>query len=389
MALGYRTAGVYLQDVVVSTPEALQTSVPVFVGFGTARDGAPSPVVLEHAEELATRFVVAKQSFLAAAVTGFFANGGVRCYVVGAGADASTAALKSAIETVLPTLDVDLVAVPDAMAEPLQPEQQVEAQEVQNAVLRHCTTAGNRLAILDAPNNVDPSGAIDALPAWRDAICRGTAQPVNPADGTLYYPWLRVAGVGTTTSMLVPPCGHIAGIFARSDARVGVFKAPANEEIQGALDLQYLLDTATQDRLNPAGINCMRSFPGRGMRVWGARTLSLDPNWRYANVRRLVLTLSRWIESNMAWAPFETNAPPLWFRIQRELKVYLERLWRAGALQGATADEAFYVKCDTENNPASERELGQVTTEIGLAPALPAEFIVIRVIHRAGSSELS
>jgi phage tail sheath protein FI len=180
----------------------------------------------------------------------------------------------------------------------------------------------------------------------------------------------------------------VAGIFARSDARVGVSKAPANEELIGVLDLEFLIDAATQEGLNPEGINCLRAFPGRGLRVWGARTLSLDANWMYINVRRLVLTLARWIDRNMVWASFEANTPRLWNRIQRELSVYLSQLREAGALKGATAAEAFYVKCDSETNPADEREQGRVVTEIGLAPALPAEFIVVRIIHRPGAAKL-
>src|SRR5262245_59697673 len=188
---------------------------------------------------------------------------------------------------------------------------------------------------------------------------------------------------------LVPPCGHVAGIVARSDARVGFFKAPANEEVFGVLDLETDIDNSIQDQLNPAGVNCLRAFRGRGIRVWGARTLSRDPNWRYINVRRLFLTLRRWLDLNMAWATFEPNEPGLWVRIQRKLTTYLANLLRDGALQGATPEQAFYVKCDRETNPPEGREVGQVVTEIGLAPLAPAEFIVLRIIHRAGTTEVS
>jgi phage tail sheath protein FI len=181
----------------------------------------------------------------------------------------------------------------------------------------------------------------------------------------------------------------VAGIFARSDTRVGVFKAPANEEIFGVLDLETSIDNSIQDQLNPEGVNCLRVFPGRGIRVWGARTLSRDPNWRYVSVRRLFLTLRRWIDLNMAWATFEPNALPLWVRIQRELTTYLTTLLRAGALQGTTPAQAFYVKCDAETNPPDLREAGQVVIEIGLAPLAPAEFIVVRIIQRAGTTDVS
>ena len=233
------------------------------------------------------------------------------------------------------------------------------------------------MAILDAL----PDSSSAVVKQQRLDVLRNQQEPVNAA---LYYPWLR-----NSQKRLVPPCGHVAGIFARSDAARGVFKAPANEEVRDALDLEIPIDNTVQDDLNPAQINCLRSFPGRGIRVWGARTLSRDPNWRYINVRRVFLTLGRWIDSNMRWASFEPNSPRLWVRIQRELSVYLDRLWQAGALQGQSSQQAFYVKCDAETNLSDRREAGELITEIGLAVAAPAEFLIIRIIHRTGGIEVS
>ena len=160
-------------------------------------------------------------------------------------------------------------------------------------------------------------------------------------------------------------------------------KAPANEIVEGILDLEFGIDAHIQSKLNPLGINCLRAFPGRGLRLYGARTLSMDPTWRYVSGRRVVLTLGRWIDRNMAWAAFEPNGPGLWLRIQRELNAYLGQLWQVGALQGASPDQAFFVKCDGETNPVEGRQHGQVITEIGLAPAVPAEFVVLRITHSA------
>jgi phage tail sheath protein FI len=383
MASSYKTPGVYREDVFVRPAARLPTGVPGFVGFGQAKEGGTSPVLLHRAEDLAVRFEPGADSYLADAVTGFFANGGERCYVVGAAATGGREqALKDALGALGPLADLDLVAVPDAMTLP-----EDAAQRVQQATLAHCGEHGNRFAILDAPGGKDPvmDGA-NTLKAWRQRL---TAGSTNPANAALYYPWIKVPAANVVGGRPVPPCGHIAGIFARSDARVGVFKAPANEELLSVLDLEFPIDAVIQEGLNPEGINCLRAFPGRGMRVWGARTLSPDPSWRYINVRRLFLTLTRWIDRNMAWAAFEPNTPRLWIRIQRELDVYLGQLWQAGALKGASAAEAFYVKCDAETNPADEREQGRVTTEIGLAPASPAEFIVVRIVHRAGAAQLS
>jgi len=377
-----KAPGVYREDVFVRPAVALPTGVPGFVGFGQTAGG---PVLLHRADDLATQFTAAAgvDGYLAAAVAGFFVNGGERCYVVGAPADGNREqALIASLADLGPLDDLDLVAVPDAMTLAAD-----AILRVQRAVLVHCGEHGNRFAILDAPSGQDP--ALDAVAALKTWLQQLTVGGTNPANAALYYPWIKVAAAGVDGGRAVPPCGHVAGIYARSDTRVGVFKAPANEELQGVLDLEYPIEVATQAGLNPVGINCLRAFPGRGLRVWGARTLSNDANWRYVNVRRLFLTLGRWIDRNLAWAAFEPNTPRLWNRVARELNVYLDKLWQAGALKGAIAAEAYYVKCDTETNPVEQREQGRVTTEIGLAAALPAEFIVVRIIHRAGGSALS
>jgi hypothetical protein len=389
MATTHTTPGVHRQDVFLKPEAVLPTGVVGFVGFadlapqgGAAPD---TPTALHRKEEFAIKFASRAESYLAEAVTGFFENGGVRCYVARAEPAAvggQEAALKAAVATLAPLDDLDLVAVPDAMSLRL-PDGRLDAQgaiRVQRHALAHCAEQGNRLSILDAlpKDPAGPDSAADAL-KQRESLTLGLAEPVN---GALYFPWVRNVG-----GRLVPPCGHVAGVYARADARVGVFKAPANEEVFGVLDLDTNVDDVVQAQLNPEGVNCLRAFPRRGIRVWGARTLSRDANWRYVNVRRLFLTLRRWIDRNMAWANFEVNEPRLWVRVQRELTTYLLRLLRDGALKGATPQQAFYVKCDAETNPAELREVGQVVTEIGLAPQTPAEFIVVRIIHRTAASQ--
>jgi phage tail sheath protein FI len=156
--------------------------------------------------------------------------------------------------------------------------------------------------------------------------------------------------------------------------------------LQDAVELEFCLDDSEQGVLNPKGVNCLRVFPGRGLRVWGARTLSGESAWRYVNVRRQFLTINRWVTLNMAWAGFEPNAARLWVRIERELSARLETLWRAGALKGETREDAFYVKCDEETNPPEARDTGEAVTEVGLALAAPAEFVVVRIFHRAGAA---
>lgn len=373
MATSYRSPGVYREEIFLQPLAALPTGIPGFVGLAKAKQPATAtPVLLHRLEDFATVFDSPSTNYLAAAVTGFFENGGGRCYIASADPNASNwpKALITALATLGPLADLDLVAVPDAM---LLPDN--DAIRLQQEVLKHCAEHGDRLAILDALRNSAPDSVLEQ----RNRIVLGLSEPLN---GALYYPWLR-----TAADRWVPPCGHVAGIFARTDAGTGVFKAPANEEVRDVLDLEMVIDNSVQDRLNPEGVNCLRAFPGRGIRVWGARTLNRDPAWRYVNVRRLFLTVGRWIDRNMTWAAFEPNDSRLWVRIQRELGVYLTGFWRAGALQGQTPAEGFYVKCDADTNPPESRETGQVITEIGLAVTAPAEFIVVRIIHRAGTTE--
>ena len=249
---------------------------------------------------------------------------------------------------------------------------------LQTAVLDHCDRTGDRLAILDAL----PGGDIETVLEQRRRL--------SGHNGALYFPWLDTGGRDDQGQVLfVPPCGHVAGVYARSDAQVGVHKAPANEVLEGVLDLEINLSNTQQGRLNPVGVNALRVFPGRGIRVWGARTISPEAAWMYINVRRLFLTAGRWIERNLANAVFEPNGPSLWARLTRELTAYFNGLLQQGALQGATSREAFYVKCDGETNPPEVRDAGQVITEIGLAPTVPGEFIVIRIIHGASGVTIS
>jgi phage tail sheath protein FI len=350
-------------------------------------------IVLHRKEEFSVWFksLPPQASYLADAVNGFFDNGGVYCYVVQADASEDPKdALVSALEALSSLTDLDLVAVPDAMTLFL-PNGEIDIAsvvQVQKHVLGYCTAQGNRFAILDGLGGGSVGTVLneqckELKKEPEELVEKDKKRQKKPMNGALYFPWIK-----TSADRCIPPCGHVAGIYARTDGKAGTHKAPANEDVRGVIDLETPVDNEIQDQLNPEGINCLRAFPGRGIRVWGARTLSRDPTWRYVNIRRLVLTLARWIDANMAWAALEPNTSRLWIRIQRELGVYLSKLWQAGALKGETADQAFYIKCDAETNPPEEREAGEAVTEIGLAPASPAEFIVVRIIHRAGTTEL-
>jgi len=371
-----KVPGVRYEHVVKAAPARLLTGVPGFVGFARP---AMTPVALHRKEDFEHAFEPRKGSFLADVVAGFFDNGGERCYVVGAEGDPGAekqasddlaAALGKALAALEPLADLDLVAVPDAMA--LKDEG--ASRRVQQDALRRCARDANRFAILDARQG-STSGAVRRQ---RKDLVAGLPEPLG---GALYYPWLKMRG-----GPPIPPCGHVAGIYARTDARAGVFKAPANEEILGIADVEVAVDGKAQAELNPEGVNCLRAFPGRGVRVWGARTLSSQGEWRYVNVRRLFLTVRRWVDLHMAWATFEPNDARLWNRIRRELEIYLSQLWREGAFAGTRPEEGFFVRCDAETNPPGSRELGQVVSEIGLAPASPAEFIVVRITQQAAAT---
>jgi len=390
MSANYKTPGVYRREIFLQPEAPFQTGVPAFVGFADSVSAADArlPVKLFRKEEFAAKFKTLADGYLAEAVKGFFSNGGTSCYVAAADASAldREAALKASIETLSTVGDFDLLAVPDAMMLSPRTKQTPSGIEavirVQQHALAHCAEHNDRLAVLDALAERTTTTVLEQ----REALTQGQSEPFNAA---LYYPWIQVFDPATEGLRDVPPCGHVAGVYARTDASVGVFKAPANEEVLGAINLEMNVDNQKQDELNPQGVNCLRAFAGRGIRVWGARTLSRDPVWRYVNVRRQFLTVNRWVALNTTWAAFEPNAARLWVRISRELTAYLETLWREGALKGDTRDEAFYVKCDEETNPTESRDAGEVITEVGLALVAPAEFVVVRIFHRAGTTIVS
>jgi uncharacterized protein len=371
----YQSPGVYKEDVSLAPVSELRPGVPVFLGFAE-KGPTNQPQVLTFWSQFEENFgVPLPKGYLAYIVRGFFQNDGNLCYVVRLEDTANlSTTLRRGIESLAPLDTFDLICAPDVMRlrQPGDlPPDPVEVGTMQKAVLNHCDGLGDRFAILDSL----PSASVNEVLTQRREL-RGT-------NGALYYPWIRVPDGPTFTNGFIPPCGHVAGVYARSDQHGGIHKPPANEILEGVLDLEVNLSDAQQGLLNPEGINCLRALPGRGIRVWGARTLSNDPAWIYVNVRRLFLTVGRWIERNMVEAVFEPNDSRLWTRISRELSAYFYGLFQRGALMGGTAQEAYYVKCDAETNPPEVREVGMVITEIGLAPALPKEFIVVRIIHSA------
>lgn len=246
----------------------------------------------------------------------------------------------------------------------------------QLAMIAHCENMGDRVAILDAPPGMNPQ----QVAKWR----RDDAG-YDSKYAALYYPWVEVVD-SEGKPFDLPSSGHVAGIYARVDSERGVHKAPANEIVRGALGVAMQVTKGEQDILNPMGVNCIRKFPGRGIRVWGARLLSSDPAWRYINVRRLFNYVEESIRDGTQWVVFEPNDSFLWGRVRRDITAFLNTVWRTGALFGTTPDKAFYVKCDEELNPAEVRDQGQLIVEIGMAPVKPAEFVIFRISQWAGGA---
>jgi len=249
---------------------------------------------------------------------------------------------------------------------------------VQTAMIDHCERNGDRVAIIDAPPGLKPQQIKD----WRLNEAR-----YDSSYAALYYPWIQVNDPVTGKTINLPPSGHLAGVWARTDGVRGVHKAPANETIAGCIGLEYQTNQMEQTLLNPVGINCIRAFPGRGIRIWGARTLSSDPEWRYLNVRRLFNFVRESIAGGTQWSVFEPNDQTLWMQLRRDASAFLTRVYMTGALFGATAKDAFYVKCDSENNTRETIDAGQVIVEIGIAPTKPAEFVIFRISQWAPGAE--
>ncbi|MDQ2976083.1 MAG: phage tail sheath subtilisin-like domain-containing protein [Acidobacteriota bacterium] len=282
-----------------------------------------------------------------------------------------------ALDTLREIDDVNIVAIPDGSVIPA-------AATVQQAIIAHCELLQDRFGVLDSQ---------PGLPLFGVGANPGIDTQRRSVDSTrgyaaLYYPWLRVSPVGPGDPILVPPSGHVCGIMARVDANRGVFKAPANENVNGAIGVETTMTDIDQGQLNLSGINVVRVFQGGGRPIlWGARTTATDRNWQYVNIRRLFLFLEESIQEGIRWAVFEPNNTSLWQKLKRTISAFLLQQWRDGALFGLTPEEAFYVRIDETLNPDSQRALGRLYIEIGVRPSYPAEFIIVRIGIWQGGSE--
>jgi len=411
MAVSFNRPGVVVESFPSPVDSVFRTGVAGFVGPAVA--GVPPATATLPLTALFTSWLDFADAFrdgpawrrgtwrpdpvLWTSVRGFFLNGGTRCYVVlydPAAADGPTGALDLAVAALADFDDVDLVCAPSLLGPYLQalrapgaaseqlPALLQQAMQLQQQLIRSCESRRDDwFLILDAPPPL-AGGAPSDLGA---AIAALRAAPSDrPQSAAVYYPPVVPGGdidpPPGGAPAVVPPSGHIAGIFARTDEQRGVHKSPANEVIEGIVDVIAEFDDV-------AGINPIRALPGRGIRVWGARTLAVPSSTSdtiaFLAVQRLVLTLHRWLVRTLDWTVFETNDVRTWVRIHRELSRRLGGLFEQGALAGTTPDEAFYVKCDDENNPPDTRTAGTLQVDVGIAPAVPNEFIKIRLVRSA------
>jgi phage tail sheath protein FI len=392
MATSYLSPGVYVEEVDRGTKpiEAVGTNTVGFLGESMMGPTNQAVLITNWSQFVKTFGDFTQSTHLAHSIYGFFNNGGSRCFVVNVGSPGSLdidvtvkdpaakegekaktekrgansdtlyigkdngPGARSGLKCFEEIDEISIVAAPGQTS-----------PAVQDALLTHCESRKDRFAILDSPETMQ--GGVDKL-----------VRPRDSKYGAYYFPWVQVYDP-ERGNVFVPPSGHVAGIYARTDNERGVHKAPANEIVRGALGLKYNVSKGEQDILNPKGVNCIRLMQGGGIRVWGARTLSSDPSWRYINVRRLFIMVETSIERATQWVVFEPNDYKLWKRVTRTIASFLTLVWRNGALMGETPEKAFYVKCDEETNPPEVIDVGQLIVEIGLAPVKPAEFVIFRI----------
>jgi hypothetical protein len=411
----YQTPGVYVKEVPSGARpiQAVGTSTAGFVGVAPDRGARVNELVaVENWMRFVETFAAVgdpEPTPLALAVHGFFENGGRRLHIVNTGApDAPLTGERRGLDLLEEVDEIAIVAAP-GRTDPAAYE----------ALIAHCEKMEDRVAVLDAPGDVDRIERLTEV-ATVDAPGRGTPRrsagegdepvegdeggdaagggppaaasgggpgrggfrPRNSTYAAYYFPPVVVPNPFGRGTVVAPPSGHVAGIYARTDATRGVHKAPANEPVRGAVGLKYRVTREEQGVLNPRGVNCLRYFPDQGITVWGARTLA-DPasEYRYLNVRRLVNMLKESIGDGTRWVVFEPNDFELWRRITRDVRAFLMRVWRDGALMGRTPDAAFFVKCDEETNPPESIDAGEVRCVIGIAPVKPAEFVLFEITH--------
>ncbi len=309
-------------------------------------------------------------NFLWHAVRTFFEEGGARAYVVRVSqdGDSRSSAYAAALQALAEVNDVSIVAAPgSSYVPPDAPADRAEADVIADLLIRHAGQMRYRLAVIDSANGLDPQGAL----AQRGRL--------NSSYAAFYYPWVGAKDPSTQRDILLPPSGFVAGVCARVDAQHGPWKAPANEPIGAATGLERTLEAAQSESLGAAGVNVFRVLPGQGVTLWGARTASDDPEWRYVNVRRYAAFLEHSIADGLQWAVFEPNNEQLWSAVRRTVDDFLFANWQSGGLAGNRSEEAYFVRCDRTTMTQQDIDDGRLICEVGVAVVRPAEFVIFRI----------
>src|SRR5262245_41257453 len=351
----YLTPGIYVEEISTGAKpiEAVGTSTAAFVGRAPDLNAPPrEAVAVNNWSQFVKEFVGGEgraSTDLSNAVFGFFQNGGSRCYVVNVGRDGSLVGdgrRRQGLDLLEEVDEVAIVAAPG-----------FHGAADYDALLSQCERLMDRVAVLDAPPDVTDLDSLKQVAVAEAPAPGGAPGPVSPPAGrrprnstggygAFYFPYVTIRDPLAPANLInVPPSGHVAGIYARTDATRGVHKAPANENVRGAVNVTYRVTHQEPGELNRLGVNCIRPFPQEGIRVWGARTLADSGEWRYLNVRRLFNMIEKSIARSTRWIVFEPNDTSLWKSIRRDVSAFLTLLWRQGALMGASPEEAFFVQC--------------------------------------------
>lgn len=286
------------------------------------------------------------------AVRGFFENGGQQCFI-------SQIAATDPLETGLVALDAHAISI---ICCPDDPTVQSSAA----AMAAHCEQRKDRMCILQSPQPIVP--VVTHQP------------PVRSTYAAYYYPWITVTSLDGSSTVTIPPSGHVAGIYAQTDSTRGVWAAPANVQLVGVAALSQDLTQAESDALNSRGVDVIRTFPAQGIRVWGSRTTTnQDSDYKYVPVRRFMIFLEQSIAKGLQWAVFEPNGPALWAGVRSSVENFLRSVWKQGALQGSTQQEAFFVRCDLTTMTQNDLDNGRLVCIVGVAPVAPAEFVTIQI----------
>jgi Bacteriophage tail sheath protein len=368
----YISPGVYVEEISNDNKSVVGVDTTITGMLGVTEKGRSEIYPVNSFQEYCNEYGgYIRDSYLTHAVEGFFLNGGTKCYIGRIKPLRGTELkaedfIKDGLSGFCGIDEISIVYVPDAAI-----LSESEAIILNSAIKDHCENMQNRFAILDIPK----------------AQVRNIANVQKPIDSSYvaaYYPWLKINDPLSNQPITIPPGGHIAGIYTRVDNSQGVYKSPANEVIEGVLAPELNLLQQQQEILTTKMINPICQFPGRGIVVWGARTCSSDPGWKYINIRRLITYLEESIKESILWVVFEPNSAMLWSKVNQSISGFLNKIWRNGGLQGSKPEEAFFVKCDNEIMTPEDINSGRFILEIGVAPVRPAEFIIFRITSQIG-----